>query len=214
VGCPGHLDLPDGRAWHRENLPPAVFAHAHFSGIAAGPNGLILTGGTGGAQPICCAGSASATTPAAWTSIDGAAWQVASVIGAQAAIGDRINQVFVGRTGVVATGWNKDSTGWMSTTGGQWSPLPEQTGNPVLPLTSDGQRILGHSVVGRNGVAFWLSGDGVTWQPLTMTGQTDQMPGWSSPGGSANAAYLYSSGVGLVGENGSESQPLWFAVAQ
>ena len=212
--APGIWTSTDGRVWRRENLPSAVFAHAHFRGLADGPNGLILTGATGGAPPVCCAGSTGATTPAAWTSTDGQTWQAASVIGAQGSIGDGLSQVFIGGAGAIATGWNEDAPVWQSSDGRQWSPLPGQNGIPVQPLASDGERILGHSFLAPNGAAFWLSGDGAIWHPLTMAGQTDEMPGWSAPGSSANDAYLYSGGVGLVGDNGSTSQPLWFAQGQ
>jgi hypothetical protein len=197
-----------------DGLAEAVFARAHFKGPRRRAEWLDPDRRDRRRSAGLRAGSTGATTPAAWTSVDGQAWQAAAVIGAQGSIGDGMSQVFIGGVGVIATGWNEDSPVWQSIDGRQWSPLPEQNGNPVQPLASDGARILGHSFVARNSVAFWLSSNGVIWQPLSTTGQTDEMPGWSAPGSSANAAYLYSSGVGLVGDNGSTSQPLWFAIGQ
>jgi hypothetical protein len=204
----------DGVAWHRETLASAMFTKAHLRGITAARGGWVLTGFVGGSKPICCVSGPSASTPAAWFSPDGMRWQAARVDGTKQAIGDGIGRLFVGRDGLVAWGvGDKSSSGWTSPDGRRWSPRPPSDGTPVIPWASDGQRIIGESFAGHNDLALWVSTDGTAWEPLTATGAVDQMPGWSGPGVSADAAFVFPTGVGFIGQNGTDRDPLWFAVA-
>ena len=70
------------------------------------------------------------------------------------------------------------SYGWTSPDGRHWSALPKPAGYPVIPYASDGQRIVGESYIDRDQLGLWGSTDGASWQPLTATGATDQMPAW------------------------------------
>ena len=210
---PGVWTSPDGVAWRRETLPSAVFAKAHFRGITAARGGWVLTGFVGGSKPICCVSGPSDTTRAAWFSPDGVRWQAARVHGANQAIGDGIGRLFVGRGGLVAWGVGSGSAGWTSPDGRRWNPRPTSDDAPVIPWASDGQRIIGESFAGHNDLALWVSTDGTAWEPLTATGAVDQMPGWSGPGVSADAAFVFPTGVGFIGQNGTDRDPLWFAAA-
>ena len=203
----------DGATWQREALP-AAFKDAHFAGVAAVGTGFALTGSTGGVQPKCCATGKSDTTPAAWVSADGATWESAVVEGASAAVGDHIGPDFVGRAGLVAWGGRDASYGWTSPDGLHWRAVAKPAGYPVIPRASDRIRIVGDSYAIGDQEAFWVSSDGVTWQALAAVGATDQMPVWTGSGaGTADAEFLFTDGLGLVGQNGTTQFPLWFARA-
>ena len=212
---PGIWTSADGVAWRRESLPLDVFTNAHFAGIVAARGGWVLTGFTGGLKPGCCGGfSPKGATPAAWFSSDGTDWRAASVDGALQASGDWIGRVFVGRDGLVAWGGRDASYGWTSPDGRHWSALPKPAGYPVIPYASDGQRIVGESYIDRDQLGLWVSTDGASWQPLTATGATDQMPAWSaSSGATADALFLFPTALGLVGQNGTERFSFWLAQA-
>lgn len=213
---PGIWTSADGVVWSRESLPKDIFASPHFDAVASAFGGWVVTGYTGGSEPICCVSSGSnGGTPAAWFSSDGSIWQAATVKGAAAATGDEISSVFVGATGLVAWGGpSKSSTGWISADGQIWTARPATAGSPVIPRASDGQRIIGDSYAGGNGETFSVTTDGEAWQPLAASGATDMMPGWPGIGGSwATSEFLFPNALGLVGQNGTTSFPLWLAEA-
>ena len=211
---PGIWTSTDGTTWQPATLPAASFTDAHLAGLAAVRSGFVVTGSTGGAEPVCCVGGGGDTTPAAWFSPDGEAWQAAVVDGAAAAVGDEIGRVFVGRTGLVAWGGGNVSNGRASTDGRRWSALPALTGYPVIPQASDGTRILGQSYAAGDRVSYWTSADGRSWRQLGNAGQPNQAPAWSGPGvATADSMFLFPTGVGLVGQNGTDQFPVWFAQA-
>lgn len=213
---PGIWTSADGVVWSRESLPIDIFASPHFDAVAYAFGGWVVTGYTGGSEPICCVSSGSnGGTPAAWFSSDGRVWQTATVKGAAAATGEEIGSVFVGAAGLVALGGpSKSARGWISADGRTWTALPATTGNPVIPSASDGQRIIGDSYASGNGETFWVTTDGASWQPLAASGATDNMPGWPGVGGSwATSEFLFPNALGLVGQNGTTSFPLWLAEA-
>ena len=209
---PGAWTTTDGAAWRRVALPAESFSDAHFAGLATAPIGFVLTGSTGGRQPTGGVSGDSGATPAAWFSRDGTAWQAAVVDGATGTPGDQVGQVSVGRTGLVAWAGRDASFGWSSADGTRWSALPKPSGYPVIPRASDGSRIIADSYADGGLEAFWISSDGVAWRGLGNAGAVDQMPGWgSTTGATADAEFLFPTGLGLVGQNGSERVPLWFA---
>lgn len=209
---PGIWTSADGVGWNRQSLPKDIFASAHFDGIASAAGGWVITGYTGGSAIHCCTGSAGDTTPAAWFSSDGMVWQAATVEGAAAETGDQIGRVFADRGGLVAWGGRDGSTGWTSPDGRRWSARPASASSPVNPEASDGDRIVGASYAGGNGETFWVTTDGASWQPLTASGATDKMPSWPGIGVSwATSEFLFPNALGLVGENGTTSFPLWLA---
>jgi hypothetical protein len=84
----------------------------------------------------------------------------------------------------------------------------------VNPEASDGERIVGASYAVGNGETFWVTTDGEAWQPLAASGATDKMPDWPGFGGAwATSGFLFPNGLGLVGQNGTTSFPLWLAEA-
>lgn len=202
----------DGTTWQQATLPAASFANAHFAGLTVSGSGFILTGSTGGKEPACCVSGNSDTTPAAWLSADGTAWDREAVDGASAALGDAIGPVFAGRSGMVAWGGRDASHGWASPDGRRWSALPKPAGYPVIPRASDGNGIVGDSYSAGDTGQFWWSGDGTAWRALTNEGQVDQMPS-TATGAWADAEFLFPGGVGLIGQNGTDREPLWFARA-
>ena len=214
---PGVWTSRDGSSWDRESLPRAVFAKAHFFGLAVTAGGWILTGDTGGTEPICCDASMGNTKPAAWFSPDGLNWTAAQVEGATTTVG-LIDHPFVGRDGLVAVGARDPSRGWISTDGRAWTPVTASTGGKdlrITPWASDGTRIVGHHQfeLGDH-EELWVSTDGVSWSALGATGAIDRMPAWSGTTGAwADAAFLFPAGVGLIGQNGTERFPIWFAQA-
>ena len=210
---PGIWTSADGISWSRESLPKNIFASPHFDAVAYALGGWVVTGYTGGSKPICCVSSGSdGGAPAAWFSSDGKVWQAATVQGDAAETGDQIGRVFAGRGGLVAWGGRDGSTGWTSPDGRRWTARPATAGSPVNPEASDGQRIIGDSYAGGNGETFWVTTDGASWQPLTASGATDKMPSWPGAGGSwATSEFLFPNALGLVGQNGTTSFPLWLA---
>jgi hypothetical protein len=213
---PGIWTSADGIAWTRESLPKDIFASPHFDAVASAFGGWVVTGFTGGSEPRCCVSSGSnGGTPAAWFSSDGTAWQTAIVKGATAAAGDEIGSVFVGAAGLVAWGGpSKSSTGWISADGQVWTARPPSPDRDFIPRASDGRQIVGSSYVEGGQDLFAVSTDGVVWQTLTDTGVTDQMPMWSGMGSpTADTVYLFPRALGLVGQNGTTSFPLWLAEA-
>jgi hypothetical protein len=95
-----------------------------------------------------------------------------------------------------------------------WTALPATAVSPVIPRASDGQRIVGNSNAGGSGERFWVTTDGAFWQPLAASGATDKMPSWPGVGGSwATSEFLFPNALGLVGQNGTTSFPLWLAEA-
>jgi len=203
----------DGATWQREMLP-ATFKNAHLSGLVAARIGFVLTGSTGGAAPVCCATGTTDTTPAAWFSTDGERWQSAVVVGAAAATGDQIGPVFAARAGLVA--WSgQQRFGWASPDGQRWSALPGPAGNPVIPRASDGTRIVGDAYATGDQDVFAVSADGATWQALGATGAVEQRPAWSgSEAASVDAEFLFGDALGLIGQNGTTRELLWFAQAE
>jgi hypothetical protein len=213
---PGIWTSADGVAWSRESLPKDIFANPHFDAVTSAFGGWVVTGFTGGSEPRCCVSSGSnGGTPAAWFSSDGTAWQTAIVKGAAAATGDEIGSVFAGAAGLVAWGGpSKSSTGWISADGRTWTARPTSSGSSVIPRASDGQQIVGNSYVEGGQDLFAVSTDGVSWQALADTGATDQMPRWSGMGSpTADTVFLFPRALGLVGQNGTTSFPLWLAEA-
>jgi hypothetical protein len=211
---PGIWISADGVSWSRDSLPKGIFASAHFDGVASAFEGWVVTGYTGGSAIHCCTGSAGDTTPAAWFSSDGKVWQAATVEGAAVATGDQIDRVFASRGGLVAWGGRDGSTSWTSPDGRRWSARPASASSPVNPEASDGERIVGASYSGGNGETFWVTTDGASWQPLAASGATDKMPSWPGVGGSwATSEFLFPNALGLVGQNGTTSFPLWLAEA-
>lgn len=211
---PGIWTSADGVSWSRESLPKDVFASPHFDAVAPAFGGWVVTGYTGGSEPICCVSSGSnGGTPAAWFSSDGTVWQTATVKGAAAATGQEISRVFVGAAGLVAWGGpSKSSTGWISADGHVWTARPPSPDRDFIPRASDGGQIVGDSFAEGGQDLFAVSTDGVVWQTLADTGATDQMPMWSGTP-TADAVFLFPDALGLVGQNGTTSFPLWLAEA-
>lgn len=213
-GKPGVWTSADGVSWQRANLPTGAFSDAHFVDLAAAPIGLVLTGSRGGKQPTGGVSGDSGATPAAWYSPDGTAWRAADVGGDARAPDDEIAQVFVGRAGLVAWAGKDASFGWVSPDGRAWSSRPKPTGYPIIPRASDGSRIVADSYAEGGLATWWASSDGLSWQALGSSGDTAEAPGWGSgSGASADAEFLVPDGLGLVGQNGSDRFPLWFAQA-
>lgn len=211
---PGIWTSPDGATWQRANLPAATFAEAHLVGLTAERGGFIVTGQTGGAEPLCCAGGWGLSTPAAWFSLDGHTWQAAVVDRAAPVPDGQIARVFAGGTGLVAWGSPETSPGWASADGRRWSTLPGQAGVPEVPRASDGTRILGEGSGAGNRSGLWSSVDGRSWRPLADAGELDQAPAWSVPGAATwDSMFVFANGLGLVGQNGTDQQPVWFAQA-
>jgi hypothetical protein len=213
---PGIWTSADGVAWSREDLPKDIFASPHFDAVASAFVGWVVTGYMGGSEPRCCVSSGSnGGTPAAWFSSDGKAWQTATVEGAAAAAGDELSRVFAGGAGLVAWGGpSKSSTGWISADGRVWTARPPSPAWNFIPRASDGRQIVGDSYVEGGRDLFAVSTDGVVWQTLTDTGATDQVPMWSGMGSpTADTVFLFPRALGLVGQNGTTSFPLWLADA-
>jgi hypothetical protein len=210
-GRPVILTSADGVVWSRASLLGSPFAEAHFAGLAATPVSFVLTGSTGGRQPTGGVSGNNGSTPAAWLSADGLSWAPAAVDGATEDSGDLVGQVFVGGAGLRAWAGHDASFGWSSRDGTRWSALPKPFGYPVVPRASDGRHIVGDSYGDGGGEAFWVSADGVAWQPLAAVGAVDQMPSWDGSGSTADAAFLFPTGLGLIGRNGTDRFPLWFA---
>jgi hypothetical protein len=208
---PGIWTSGDGRHWQRQKLF-ATFAGAHFLGLTAGPAGWVLSGYRGGAKPVCCAVPPTNTTPAAWFSPDGKNWQAAPVAGAKPAPDSQVSRVLIGRDGLVALNLAGDS-GWVSPDGRRWTVFPPSADASVAPWATDGTRIIGRSPGDHNQLNLWTSFDGVTWVALPPSGAVDQMPGWSAAGASAQHAFVFPGGLGLVGWIGTDRIPLWFALA-
>ena len=210
---PGLWTSADGRSWTRQKLPAATFADAHFLDLAASPSGFVLSGYRGGKAPVCCISAPSLTTPAAWFSPDGQTWQAAVIAGAKPTLGSQINQTFAGLSGLVAI--NEQYTpDWVSADGGRhWAVFPASADASVIPWAADGTRIIGKSAGDNNLLNLWTSPDGLNWQALEPSGAVEQMPGWSAAGVSADLAFVYSGGLGLIGWPGSDRTPLWFAAA-
>jgi hypothetical protein len=214
-GEPRILTSTDGMAWQRVALPADVFKEAHFRGLVAAPMGFVLTGQRGGSEPVCCVNSGvTAGSAAAWSSADGATWAQAAVTGTAEALHTGMGAVYAGRDGFVAAGSSHSSPGWRSTDGRSWSPAVNSTGSPIGPQISDGNRIIGTSYADGGGENWWTSTDGVAWQPLPSHGDALRAPVWdSTQGATADAAFLVPGGMIVIGQNGSERFPIWFAQA-
>ena len=216
VGYRGWNDMAvwrsaDGVTW-RADAVPASFADAHPIGLAAvGASGLILTGRSGGHEPNFDTNEAGDWTPAAWW-WDGAAWQAATVTGAETALGDEVGQPYVGRDGIVAPGSLDGTFGWTTVDGRVWSPVPQPPGDLVSPWASDGVQVVGRTSAAAPGESFALSTEGRTWTALVPTGATQQAPGWdaeSSP--TAVSAFLVPAGLVIIGSDRQGVPLTWLA---
>jgi hypothetical protein len=121
----------------------------------------------------------------------------------------------VGAAGLVAWGGpSKSSTGWISADGQVWTARPPSPDRDFIPQASDGRQIIGDSYVEGGQDLFAVSTDGLSWQTLADTGATDQMPRWPGMGSpTADAVFRFPRAVGMVGQNGTASFPLWLADA-
>ncbi|HEX2756571.1 MAG TPA: hypothetical protein VHM48_13975, partial [Candidatus Limnocylindrales bacterium] len=210
---PGIWRSSDGAIWASAHPQPDTFADAHFDAVAAIPGrGWVVTGSTGGSEPVCCAGHNADATPAAWSSADGITWEPALVVAAVASRGDVVGPVFAGRDGMVAwsLGEQANDFGWQSPDGRTWTALPKPVGNAITPRAGDGLRIIGTTFDGEDRVAEWISTDGLRWNRLAASGDVASRPTWSE-GRTADAAFLLAGGVAWIGRDVDGAPLLWWS---
>lgn len=213
---PGIWRSADGLAWDEESLPAAVFhgdgkfTGAHFLDVGIGPIGWIIVGFEGGTEPRCCEGNLANKIPAAWFSSDGWSWRRAAVVNAVDDAGFMLQRFFVGARGYVAYS-GPGPERWVSEDGRTWSKANASIDTPS-PWASDGTMIVGRSSDPDERLHISTSANGVAdWRTLVDTGAVDEAPTWGATRVAANAAFLFPSGIGLLGENGTDRYPMWFA---
>jgi len=209
----------DGLRWEAEELPADVFADAHLFGVAPFAGGWVVTGMTGGREPLCCDAGwmIDETQPAAWWSADGLTWQSATLGAGASEWGARLGDSFVGQAGLVAVddGDPVDITQperspgssaptkpetipgqpqlWTSADGSMWTPVSVDPDTAFRPIASDGTGILGRSTHGD----LAISTDGTTWRTLPAEGKA---PGSRSPMEWGNMSPAWLTGNGLVAQ--------------
>jgi hypothetical protein len=198
VGAEGSGDSPqgppliihssDGLTWDRLDMSTA-FDKAYLWDVTSYAGGFVVVGRVGEATVL---GDPPAVgKPAAWTSADGMTWLAAEVEGTEA-IGAFLYTVVAGSDGLFATGRQGDPlaggeqplSGWASTDGRSWqlrgemgADLPLATGNPAM-VYGDGEHMVmfGRESCKTTELLAWTSLDGVSWTPLTFSGETSYLP--------------------------------------
>jgi hypothetical protein len=171
-------------AWYSKNL--STWAHATLpvpgSYVPAGAPGSQVLAVTAAAPGFVAVGSAG-SSPAAWTSQNGSAWNFTAVPLPAGATGAALTQVTAQGTREVAAGyaWRAGSApvpfAAVSADGGRtWRDARLPTPNApavvtALTATAHGFVAVGHTVPpGRPAMLAWWSADGLTWQDGVSAG--------------------------------------------
>lgn len=165
-GGAGYCSSQDGLSWSADS-PARLPQGTALSSIAKGEAGFVLVGSS----------DATGSTPAAFFSADGHAWQAASVTGS--ATSGMVDAV-AGPSGYVAAGWDQtnDSTFtpltlWHSPDGLTWRSSPSPiSGQGALFSTGTSYLLSGPGETPTAGrLPLWRSEDGRSWQRVAFTGQ-------------------------------------------
>jgi hypothetical protein len=171
-------------AWYSKNL--STWAHATLpvpgSYVSAGAPGSQVLAVTAAAPGFVAVGSAG-SSPAAWTSQNGSAWNFTAVPLPAGATGAALTQVTAQGTREVAAGyaWRAGSApvpfAAVSADGGRtWRDARLPTPNApavvtALTATAHGFVAVGHTAPpGRPAMLAWWSADGLTWQDGVSAG--------------------------------------------
>ncbi len=153
----GHVwTSPDGLAWV-ESPVGQLFAGSIVDGVAAGPQGLVAVGASGG----------EGDNAAFWSSTDGKAWTRAA--NPADAAGANAFAVAVGGPGFVAVGRRgTDAAVWTSTDGQTWTGISSDTfkGGQMLAIASGPSEVVAVGY-GPDGAVVWTSTDGSSWTRLS-----------------------------------------------
>jgi len=206
-----------GAAWSAGQWPGAT---AIIRSVFAVADGYVALGRDGAPdQGSGGVGAPGVGRPAAWWSADGASWAVLPVEGA-AAPSAQLLQMFTVGDGYLALG--QDSVGggsprtpvfWTSSDGHTWRRLgpPEHWGM----AGSNGQQAVVFAAAGFGTVSLgaWTTTDGVSWTPISFTGDLGHVPGYEVGLGSPSRVdriLVSERGIVVIGQ--LDGQPTaWFA---
>lgn len=164
-GAPARIAFSDDcRSWAM--IPLTAPRNARVSAVAALGLGFVAVGDNGANPP----------SPIAWFSTDGRRWEVAAT---ERRDGEGFVDVKVAANGLIALGRKsgslETSAFWTSAHGDSWDvgqlPLHDTLG----AFEGDGIRLIGYGRrIADGGVEQWISSvDGLIWEPMVLTGDTD-----------------------------------------
>jgi hypothetical protein len=187
VGIDGHDTATtwrstDGVAWTAASLTGEGFGQARLDDVEALGDGWLMVGSIGGRDvPSGGVLTPNGSAGAAWTSLDGIAWQPAHVDGEGEQV--ELRQAYVGADGLTAVGTltgGQQAAVWVSADGSDWALLSGD-GDDIqepLPEAAGGGTIIGTSYGHAGVLDWWTSAEGVAWTPLVATGETGTAPRW------------------------------------
>lgn len=208
-----------GTVWQRQTLDPTVFKDAHFASISYTVDGYVIGGSTGGTAPLPGGAQPLDTGSAAAWRFYGQTWTKATVY-RNGQVGTSLGGIAVGASGMVAVGpanGGKVVTGWVSSDGNVWLPVPiggnyagaptSRPGVAILPantVTGDGTHLVAQGSDG-SGLHVWISSDGVTWREMPFSGATGTV--------STSINQMFVVGDGLIAISG-DGHSVWRVTAQ
>lgn len=206
----------DAEKWAPASAPPA---HAILRGLFVVQDGVVALGREG--EPDAVSGGVSSPgmgRPAAWWSAEGTSWTTLKVEGVDAP-GAQLLALFKTTDGYFASG--SDATDpsqsrrtvavWLSTDAHDWrlAGPPSHWGQ----VASNGATAVIFSPSGLTGFDAWASRDGKQWTPMKMSGDTSDVPGYSTGVGQPSRIdrlFVTTRGVIVLGQQGGATM-VWFA---